>query len=277
MHIQPATSVDPTAIQRCLDAVERRDPLAIPVDFSEADRRRGLVALDGDAVIGVGWLRAMGSAHRVEVRVMPGHRRRGIGGSIFARLAPPTDSMLASCDAAQLNVRRFLESRRFEPMGVIFVQRWDGDPGDVPRAFATAHIVDGSDRALAARLLEEASADTWPPPLFDREALADPAVRVRVACREDHPVGICAARKGPGGWSIGGLAVRPEDRGLGIGRRLLCELMSAAAADGDGVVLRVGHTDERVLRWTGQLGFWTCRSWVSYRRGPTLGDHHPSG
>ncbi len=268
MHIQPAAAVPPDAIRACLTAVERRDPFAIPIGFGEADRRRGLVATLDGAVIGVGWLRGPGAAPRVEVRVMPGHRRRGVGGALFERLAPVSGSLLASCDAAQLNVRRFLEARGFEPMGVIFVQRWDGEPADVPGAFVTAHIADGEDRALAARLLEAASADSWPPPLFDAAGLADPALRVRVAWHADRPVGVCAARFADGVWNIGGLAVRPEARGRGIGRRLLCELMRAAAERGDGVVLRVSHTDERVLGWTGQLGFWTCRSWISYRRGP---------
>lgn len=276
MQIQPARTVEPEAIASCLAAVEGRDPLSIPVDFSEGDRQRGLVALSGSEVVGVGWLRTLGQASRVEVRVMPGHRRRGIGGAIFDRLVTH-EALLASCDAAQLNVRRFLESRGFEPMGVIFVQRWDGEPGDVPRAFDSAHILDGRDRRRAARLLDEASADSWPPPLFDAETLADPGLRVRIAWREDRPVGVCAARPGAGVWTIGGLAVLPDDRGLGIGRQLLCELMRTAAERDDGVVLRVGHTDERVLGWTGQLGFWTCRSWISYRRGPSVGDRRSIG
>lgn len=277
MQILPATTVPIETLTRSLETIERRDPLAIPVDFGEFDRPRAWIALDdAGELIGVAWLRSLGVGHRVEIRVMPGHRRRGVGGALFERLTP-VGPLLASCDAAQLNVRRFLEARRFEPMGVIFVQRWDGALADVPGAFASAHIADGDDRALAARLLEEASADSWPPPLFDGQTLSEPELRVRIAWRQDRPVGICAARHGPGAWTIGGLAVLPASRGLGIGRQLLCDLMREAAAVDDGVVLRVSHTDERVLGWTGQLGFWTCRSWISYRRGTPLGDHRPQG
>ncbi len=276
MHIQPASTVSIEDIRRCLETIERRDPLAIPVDFSEPDHRRAWVAVSQGEVIGIAWLRTLVGGQRVEIRVVPGRRRDGIGGALFERLSP-TGPLLASCDAAQLNVRRFLEARRFEPMGVIFVQRWDGDAADVPRAFDTAHLADADDRALAAQVLDMASADTWPPPLFDRETLSDRTLRVRMAWRDDRPVGICAARHGPGAWTIGGLAVVPAARGFGIGRQLLCELMRRAADDGDGVVLRVSHTDERVLGWTGQLGFWTCRSWVSYRRASALRDHRAPG
>lgn len=276
LHIQPAPTVPLEAVHSCLETVERRDPLAIPVDFSEPDRQGAWVAVCQGAVIGVAWLRTLAGGQRVEIRVVPGRRRDGIGGALFERLSP-TGPLLASCDAAQLNVRRFLESRRFEPMGVIFVQRWDGEASDVPRAFDNAHIADADDRALAARVLEDASADSWPPPLFDSATLSDRTLRVRLAWRDDRPVGICAARRGPGAWTIGGLAVLPDARGAGIGRQLLCELMRRAADDGDGIVLRVSHTDERVLRWTGQLGFWTCRSWISYRRASGASDRRAQG
>lgn len=277
MHIQPASAVEPEAIARCLAAVDRRDPLSIPAEFGERERRGALVAMRDGAVVGVGWLHPLGDGHRVEVRVMPGHRRQGIGGALFAAIEGRGAALWASCDAAQVGVRRFLEARAFEPMGVVFVQRWDGVPEDVPGAFRTARIADGDDRTLAARVLAEASRGAWPPPQVDGEALCDPTLRVRLAWRAGQAVGICAARRTDDVWTVGGLAVRPEARRHGVGRGLLCDLMAAAAAEGLGVTLRVSHADEATLGWTGRLGFWTCRSWIGYRRRAPAAARAPAG
>lgn len=267
MQIEPAVAVPQDAIDRCLEAIEGRDPLTIPVEFADPDRAAALVAVDGDhGVIGVGWLRPIGEAQRVEVRVLPGHRRRGVGAALFTRLEAVDQALLASCDAGQHAVRRFLEARRFAPTGVIFVQRWDGDADDVPRAFRSAALVPAADPAAAARLLAAASVDAWPAPLFGAAELADPATRVELACIDGEPVGISAARQSDGAWTVGGLAVLPWARGRGVGRSLLCALMSAAAGEGLGVVLRASHDDERLVEWTRRLGFWTCRSWVTYQR-----------
>lgn len=267
MQIEPAVAVPQDAIDRCLAAIEGRDPLTIPVEFAAPDRAAALVAVDGEhGVIGVGWIRPLGEAHRVEVRVLPGHRRRGVGSALFTRLEAADRALLASCDAGQHAVRRFLEARRFEATGVIFVQRWDGDGDDVPRAFRSAVLAPSTDPAAAGWLLAEACADGWPAPLFGAAELADPATRVELACLDGTPVGICAARQADGAWTVGGLGVLPWARGRGIGRSLLCALMADAAREGLGVVLRASHDDERVVEWTRRLGFWTCRSWVTYRR-----------
>lgn len=271
VRIEPAAGAPAAAIDRCLEAVEDRDPLVIPVEFEARDQRTAFVALDGDEVVGVGWLRALGdegdpdAGHRVEVRVAPGHRRRGVGAALFARLDARERTLLASCDAGQSRARRFLEARGFTATGVIFVQRWDGEPADVPRAFRSVTLEPGEPGEVAA-LLIEASAGSWPPPMFGPALLADAETRLRVARLDTRPVGALTARRIDGAWTIGGLAVRPDARRRGAGRALLCDLMREAAVEGVGVVLRVGYDDEQVLGWTRRLGFWTCRSFVAYRR-----------
>lgn len=270
VRIEPATAVSAAAIERCLATVVDRDPLVIPVEFEPGDHASACVARAGDTVVGVGWLRALGEAddagHRVELRVSPGHRRQGIGAALFDRLDDGAHTLLASCDAGQLRVRRFLEVRGFDPIGVIFVQRWDGEPDDVPRAFESVALGDPRPTDDVAALLAAASADGWPPPMFGPALLAAPDTRLRVARLGDTPIGVIAARRIDGAWTVGGLAVMPSARGRGAGRALLCELMRAAAGDDLGVVLRVGHEDERALAWVRRLGFWTCRSFVAYRR-----------
>lgn len=269
MQIEPAAAVPDDAIARCLEAIEGRDPLAIPVEFEAADRELALVALDGDQrVVGVGWLRPLDEAHRVEVRVMPGQRRRGVGSALFTRLARFDQALVASCDAGQHTVRRFLEARGFEATDVIFVQRWDGAADEVPGAFRSAVIEAPVDGAVAARLLAEVGEGRrgFEPPLSGGAGLDDAATRVRIAWVDGEPVGVCAARPVDGACTVGALAVRAWARGRGVGRSLLCELMSAAAAADLGVVLHASHQDERLVEWTRRLGFWTCRSFVTYRR-----------
>lgn len=277
MRLEPALSVPLSAIVDCLTAVEAGDPLIIPVEFTERDRRAGWLAIVGDAVVGVGWSVGLGDAQRVEVRVRPEARRRGVGGALFRAVAGGSAPLVAGCDAGQHAVRRFLDGRGFIADGVIFVQRWDGEPGDVPPAFRTVTVESPSDRGQAAAVLLEAMAGCWPPAGLGLGGLVDDRTRLRVACAGDQPVGASAARLEEGAWAVAGLGVRPGWRGRGVGRMLLCELMHAASARGYGVVLRVSHDDERLLRWTRALGFWTCRSWISYRRpavarqGPVVG------
>ncbi|MCA9541616.1 MAG: GNAT family N-acetyltransferase [Myxococcales bacterium] len=266
MHIESATAIELAAVEHCLARVEADDPLSIPVDFDPADRARALVAVADDAVIGVGWRRHFDGAATIEVRVRPDHRRQGVGASLYAALAASEVPLFANCDAAQRSVRRFLETRGFDVLGVVFLQRWDGALDDVPQAFRTARLERPADAAAAHALLETASAGTWPPPLFSRERLIDKTTRIRVARLDDHPVGLIAARLIDDAWTVGGLAVLPAVRGRGIGRGLLVDLMRQAAAEGMGVMVRAGHTDERLLNWTRALGFWTCRSFVCYRR-----------
>lgn len=271
MRIEPAITTSVAAIERCLEAVEDRDPLVIPVEFEPRDHPTAYVALDASEVVGVAWLRALGDAsdpdvgHRVEIRVAPSHRRRGIGAALFTRVEVREHTLLASCDAGQQRARRFLEARGFTATGVIFVQRWDGELADVPRAFRSVELDLGASGEVAS-LLTEASADSWPPPMFDAALLADPDTRIRVARLDGRPIGAIAARRIDGAWTIGGLAVTPDARRRGAGRALLCDLMREAAGEDLGVVLRVGHEDEQVIGWTRRLGFWTCRSFVAYRR-----------
>lgn len=268
MRVDPAFSVPFSAIVDCLSAVEAGDPLIIPANFTERDLADGWLVTDGADVVGVGWSVGLGDARRVEVRVRPEARRRGVGGALFRTVSTDSLPLVAGCDAGQRGVRRFLEDRGFTANGVIFVQRWDGEPSDVPPAFRTAIVEDPADRAEAATVLLDAMADAWPPAGLGHRGLIDRQTRLRIGRVDGRPVGASAARLEDNAWTVAGLAVLPAWRNRGVGRVMLCELMRAASAEEQGVVLRVRHDDERLLRWTRALGFWTCRSWISYRRPP---------
>lgn len=267
VRIVPAPDVDPAAIVACLAEVVAQDPMAVPVEPAEVEASEAFAALGDDGVVcGVGWRRTVRDATVVEVRVPPRCRRHGVGGALYARLAEGRDELLASCDAGQSRVRRFLEHRGFGLTAMVFLQRWDGAPEDVPGAFRTARLTEAVDPEAALALLEAAHADGWPPPFATLSDLTDPATWVRVAWVDDQPVGVLCARHEDDVWAVRGFAVLPPWRNRGVGRALITELMRRAAADGLGVVLRTNFADETLMAWTAGLGFWTFRSWAFYRR-----------
>ncbi len=225
-----------------------------------------VVAVTGDdRVVGVGWRRDVPDGTVVDIRVERTARRKGAGAAILERLADGRGRLLASCDGAHPRAGRFLQRRGFELAGMVLLQRWDGAADDVPRAFRTADVRDEDDFDTVVALLGEASRDAWPPPPVSTETL-DTRDVVRVAWVGDRPVGALAAVLERDAWAVLGCAVLPEERGRGVGRVLLTDVMTRAAAEDVGVTLRVDHTDEHVREITRSLGFWTCRSWAYYAR-----------
>jgi GNAT superfamily N-acetyltransferase len=255
------------ALAECLAAIEARDPLALPVEPEVL--YGGVAAVDAAGrVLGAGWLRATDEGTCVEVRVRPGHRKQGLGAALFDRLATGQGTLVATCDAGHRSVRRFLEHRGFELLGVVFHQRWDGEPADVPPAFRTCVLRDEPDGERACAWLHEFAPGAWPRPSVAPEDLAtDPGAFARVAWADGQPAGVVLGHRDDDALAIDGLSVSPERRGRGVGRALLCDVMRRAAAEGLGVTLHVSHLDEDTLEWTSSLGFWTFRPWAWYRRG----------
>ncbi|MCB9546721.1 MAG: GNAT family N-acetyltransferase [Myxococcales bacterium] len=266
--IAPASTVSPAALADCLHATARRDPLVIPVDPAEVLAQEAFVATVDDQVVGVAWWRSVGRAREVEARVRPECRRKGVGQALLEHLSGADEELLCSFDAGHPRARRFVERRGFTLEGVVFFQRWDGQPADVPRAFPSCTLHDGEDAGTVLDLLQTAHGDAWPPPVAAAADLRRREVVLRVARVEGRPAGALVAWRDDDVWTIGGLAVLPAQRGRGVGRALCCDLMRRAAEEGRGVVLRVHHADEGQQSWTQGLGFWTYRSWACYRRPP---------
>lgn len=267
MVLQPATADDAPALQRLLDDTAARDHLLVPVGVADVLAGDAWIAVDPhDVPVGVGW-RQDGAAAVVDVRVHPRHRRRGIGDALLKHLLARHQGgpVVASCDAGHNRAQHFVRRRGFSLTGVVFFQRWDGEEADVPRAFQNARVTVGADPAAEWALLQAAAADTWPPPTVTPEDLADPRVRTRVAWVGDTPAGVVVATREADAWVAGGFAVLPAWRKRGVGRQLLSDLMSEAAREGLGVVLRVSHDAEQIQAWTSALGFWTYRSWCYWR------------
>lgn len=258
------TSAD---VAGCLTRIAQGDPMVTPVEVGELCGLETFAAVVEDrAVVGVGWRRPIPQGTVVEVRVEPGHRRRGIGSALLARLAEGHETLLASCDAGHPRTRRFVERRGFQPLGVVFHQRWDGTPGDVAGAFRTARAGVEEDPGAAAAVLAEASADSWPPPALSANDLSRPGMLLRTAWLGDRRAGVLAAMRSGDALAVMGLAVLAADRRRGIGRMLLTDLMRAAAEQELGVVLHIDAADESLVEWTRALGFWTYRSWAWYER-----------
>jgi GNAT superfamily N-acetyltransferase len=267
MLIRPATEVSPELLGAALHEIAGRDLMVAPVDAARVYDAATLVALEGEAIAGVGWRVRGAWGVRVDIRVHPSKRRTGVGTALLEALCGDEPGpVLASCDAGHPRARRFVEHRGFELVGIVFFQRWDGVPADVPGAFRSAELRPVSDAEAAMTMLTEASADSWPPPVVDAQQLADPAQFTRVAWLDGQRVGLVTARLVGDAWVTGGFAVLPTYRKRGVGRGLLASLMRAGAKDGQGVVLRVHHEAALVQAWTATLGFWTYRSWAHYAR-----------
>ena len=183
--IAPASTVSPAALADCLHATARRDPLVIPVDPAEVLAQEAFVATVDDQVVGVAWWRSVGRAREVEARVRPECRRKGVGQALLEHLSGADEELLCSFDAGHPRARRFVERRGFTLEGVVFFQRWDGQPADVPRAFPSCTLHDGEDAGdfgpdldtaleaalYAARLLEGAAAQDEPDPAAIAEVI----------------------------------------------------------------------------------------------------------
>jgi ribosomal protein S18 acetylase RimI-like enzyme len=268
VHLRPACDVTPEAIAACLAEAAARDLMAVPVSLSVILAADAWVAVDDDdRVLGVGWRAPFGDATLVEVRVRPGCRRQGVGTVIYTHLSAGAGPLLASCDAGQRTVRRFLEHRDFHLEALLFLQRWDGEPADVPRAFRTATVQPPEDPVATLALLDAAHADSWPPHMATSEDLTANDAWARVALVDGVPMGAVVARVQDDCWAVRAFGVHPQARNRGVGRALLTELMAHAAQMGWGVCLRVHHEAEGILAWTSGLGFWTFRTWAYYRRG----------
>ncbi len=272
LHRSPQTAgawpegVSVAAVERCLAVIEARDPLTLPADRAAlATAQVVSVACDveGD-VVGVAWRQATPEGAQVDVRVKPGLRRHGLGTQLLGEVAAGAAPLWAGCDAAHPRVRRFLLHQGFELAGVVFHQRWDGEPRDVPPAFASAHLETPADLAMAVSLLRDASAGTWPRPAIGATEAANG--RARIAWHGDAPAGVLLAHREADAWEVDGLAVLAAHRGSGVGRLLAADLMRFAAESGVGVTLRVAQDDEAGLSWSQKLGFWTYRTWAMYRR-----------
>jgi len=254
------------AVERCLAVIEARDPLTLPADRAELELADHVAVAMGAAgeIQGLAWRVACPDGLTVDVRVQPGLRRRGLGSALLDAVASGAGALRAGCDAAQARVRRFLIHRGFSLHGVVFHQRWDGEPRDVPAAFASACLVEPVDARQATSLLADASAQSWPRPTITAER-AGLGYR-RLALRGDAPAGVLLAHRERDAWEIDGLAVLPAQRRAGVGRQLLVDLMRVSAAEGTGVTLRVAQTDDDALAWTQKLGFWTYRTWAEFVR-----------
>lgn len=252
------------AVERCAALIAARDPLAVTWEVGHLRAARRLVlALDAEGEVrGLACQLATAEGLSVDLGVPPAHRRRGLGRALLAAVSPASEAVTAGCDAAQGRMRRFLRANGFELAGLVFHQRWDGVPADVPPAFASCTREAAGAECLP--LLRAATAGTWPPPPLDEGGLD--GAEITQARRDGAPVGALVVRRRRDALDVVALGVLPEARRLGVGRALLTAAMARAAREGLGLCLQVGQPDEEALAFTRALGFWTYRTWARFRR-----------
>ena len=273
-EIEAVKGADLAAVARasaCAAACAARDPLVLPVTGAALDRADALAIarMNGDD-LGVAWRFDCADGAIIDARVHPTARRRGVGRALLAAVAGPHGPGVVSVDAAHRPARRALERLGFSVAGVVFHQRWDGVPEDVAGGFASATLRPAAHVDEVLTLVRAAGGGAHPRPSWARlgalATLPEDAVHLRVAQRGDASVGVVAAHRQGDAWEVDALAVLPEARRLGVGRCLLTDLMRRAAASRLGVQLRVGQANDAAASWSGGLGFWTYRTWVTYRR-----------
>lgn len=264
INVEAAGAVDPDKIQACMVAIGQTDPLIVP-PRSGSMVGQFRVACVGEQVVGIGSLYNQAGRTEIDVRIRPEFRRRGVGSALFDVLIQYARNPLhAGCDGAQKGAHVFLKRRGFLLAGVLFAQRWDGSPEDVPAAFTSVELQTTHDYDMVLRILSDAYADSWFMPAISPEDFERPDVDAWVAYRAGKPVGAAVARRSADTFWIAGLGSLPTARQLGVGRAMLCQMMSMAAATNSGVVLLAPAEDEVSLQWTRNLGFWSYRSWAQY-------------
>ena len=266
IDIVTAGAVTPEKIRACLEAIGRADPLIVPPRSGSMIGQYRIACIE-DQVVGIGSLYHRAGKAEIDVRVRPEFRRKGVGSALFDVLTADIRTALhAGCDGAQRGAQAFLERRDFTLTGVLFAQRWDGAPEDVPPAFSSVQLQATRDYELTQNVLGKAYADSWFMPAIGAEDFDRDDINTWLAYRDGIPVGAAVARRSDDTVWIAGLGSLPTERRLGVGRAMLCQIMSLAAEENCGVVLLTPAEDEQSLRWTRKLGFWSYRSWSQYMR-----------
>ena len=132
------------------------------------------------------------------------------------------------------------------------------------------------DQPDVIRLIEalDAYANALYPPasnhLLDISALSDPAVTFLVVRDGTEPVGCGAVLRDPRGWGeVKRMYVRSDQRGRGIGRRVLAEIEALARGAGLPVLrLETGIHNTEALALYRRTGFVECAPFGDYAADP---------
>lgn len=253
------------ALTSCLSAIRMGDFLAAPVSalWIERSQEAHLAVRDGSA-LGVCWRREMGGWSAIGVSVIPKHRRRGVGRALLRRLLRQERRAYASFDPTSVAARRLLEREGFQPRQLCTLRRWDGEVEEVAPAFHSATLRASVDAERLTALIRAFDPQAWPPPWVDQEDIQAGRAWARIAARGGEDVGAVIIYPLRDAWEVGALAVRPDQRGSGVGRLLLVEAMRAAATAGCGLALRVSEDQDALDSLTLKLGFWSFRIWAHY-------------
>ena len=135
------------------------------------------------------------------------------------------------------------------------------EPPDQPDVMALIEALDTYANAL------------YPPEsnhLLDVSALSDPAVAFLVVRDGSEAVGCGAVLRDPRGWGeVKRMYVRPDQRGRGIGRRVLAEIEALARAiDLPMLRLETGIHNTEALALYRRAGFAECAAFGDYAPDP---------
>ena len=107
------------------------------------------------------------------------------------------------------------------------------------------HAVPGDLSAFLEIAHDAATGAQWDQRLYQRILAREMPERVALLMEEDgHPLGFLVAREAVGEWELENIAVRSQERGRGLGSRLLGEFMDLARRrNGRAVFLEVRESN----------------------------------
>ncbi len=208
--------------------------------------------------------------------VHPSHRRQGLGSRVLKHVEgqdPDGDTTLqAACLRSWEAGTAFLRHRGFEATRQ---ETWMVFRGAAPAPDLAPDLAlrdwDGSPGLAAAwqRLTEEAYGDTPDSVEITDEDLrllpTEPGFRLRFLERGDEVLGLCHVNEYSQRLYVNSLAVTPDHRGRGHGRRLLLDMLERTQGDGvEELRLSVRSENTPALRLYEATGFETedvSRKW----------------
>lgn len=267
MEILASAQLPFEPVRALLDEIDHLDCLTLP--WRETfDSKHAVAMAHHGRLVACAWC---WGEHELDVRVLPEMRRHGIGTALLGALSKRESPIwlvqpwVVHFDVAHRAAMEMAKSTHVQFEQVCRHFCWDGHQEDVPKAFQVAQI----ESVCPGVQLKCFLCKSKIPFIYNK--LCSEENYIRMALIDGEEVGCLWAERIPNAWNVQILYVKPQSRCLGVGRSLLCDLMSYATREHLSVVIRLveecASLDEReeatsTADWLSALGFWTYRTTI---------------